>query len=62
MQFDALDLVRLPDQRDQAVIDDLQDFVGVGDAVQNDDELVAAEAADRVANAHRREQAARHRA
>ncbi|EXI75312.1 MAG: hypothetical protein AW07_01213 [Candidatus Accumulibacter sp. SK-11] len=61
MQIGAADVVRLADQADQTTLDDLTDLLDVGDAVEDDDEFVAAHATHRVAAADATLQLAGHR-
>ena len=58
MQFGASDVVRLPDLRDQALVDDLADLFHVRDAIEDHHELVAAKPRHGVAVAHHVEQPA----
>jgi hypothetical protein len=61
MQLGTADVVRLADQADQTTLDDLTDLLDVGDAVEDDDEFVAAHATHRVAAADATLQLAGHR-
>jgi hypothetical protein len=58
----TLHVVWIPHPRDQPALDDVRHLVAVFHAVQDDDELVAAKAAHRVAGAHGIRKALRHRA